>query len=42
MPDIMNVLLAESQRGLEYNMLVEMEILIPQFSNTDIVLVVGG
>tara|TARA_R110001599_G_scaffold82686_2_gene222248 strand:- start:1104 stop:2483 length:1380 start_codon:yes stop_codon:yes gene_type:complete len=40
MPGHMNVLLAES--NVEYNMLVEMEDINPQFSNTDIVLVVGA
>lgn len=40
MPGHMNVLLAES--NVEYNMLVEMEDINPQFGNTDIVLVVGA
>ena len=40
MPGHMNVLLAES--NVEYNMLVEMEDINPQFANTDIVLVVGA
>ena len=40
MPGHMNVLLAES--NVEYNMLVEMDDINPQFSNTDIVLVVGA
>ncbi|NNG09798.1 MAG: NAD(P)(+) transhydrogenase (Re/Si-specific) subunit beta [Arenibacter sp.] len=40
MPGHMNVLLAES--NVEYNMLVEMDDINPQFANTDIVLVVGA
>ncbi len=36
----MNALLAES--NVEYNMLVEMDDINPQFANTDIVLVVGA
>ena len=40
MPGHMNVLLAES--NVEYNMLVEMDDINPQFGNTDIVLVVGA
>ena len=40
MPGHMNVLLAES--NVEYNMLVEMDDINPQFNNTDIVLVVGA
>jgi len=40
MPGHMNVLLAES--NVEYHMLVEMDDINPQFSNTDIVLVVGA
>ncbi|MFK5974399.1 MAG: NAD(P)(+) transhydrogenase (Re/Si-specific) subunit beta [Flavobacteriaceae bacterium] len=40
MPGHMNVLLAES--NVEYNMLVEMEDINPQFNNADIVLVVGA
>lgn len=40
MPGHMNVLLAES--NVEYNMLVEMDDINPQFTNTDVVLVVGA
>ncbi|WP_298555995.1 NAD(P)(+) transhydrogenase (Re/Si-specific) subunit beta [uncultured Algibacter sp.] len=40
MPGHMNVLLAES--NVEYNMLVEMDDINPQFNNTDVVLVVGA
>lgn len=40
MPGHMNVLLAES--NVEYDMLVEMENINPQFNNTDVVLVVGA
>ena len=40
MPGHMNVLLAES--NVDYNMLVEMDDINPQFRNTDIVLVVGA
>lgn len=40
MPGHMNVLLAES--NVEYHMLVEMDDINPQFSNADIVLVVGA
>ena len=40
MPGHMNVLLAES--NVEYNMLVEMDDINPQFGNTDVVLVVGA
>ncbi|RED50227.1 NAD(P)(+) transhydrogenase (Re/Si-specific) subunit beta [Seonamhaeicola aphaedonensis] len=40
MPGHMNVLLAES--NVEYDMLVEMEDINPQFNNTDVVLVVGA
>ncbi|WP_136481646.1 NAD(P)(+) transhydrogenase (Re/Si-specific) subunit beta [Cognatitamlana onchidii] len=40
MPGHMNVLLAES--NVEYEMLVEMEDINPQFNNTDVVLVVGA
>lgn len=40
MPGHMNVLLAES--NVEYNMLVEMDDINPQFNNADVVLVVGA
>ena len=40
MPGHMNVLLAES--NVEYNMLMEMDDINPQFSNADVVLVVGA
>ncbi|WP_282134153.1 NAD(P)(+) transhydrogenase (Re/Si-specific) subunit beta [Seonamhaeicola maritimus] len=40
MPGHMNVLLAES--NVEYDMLVEMDDINPQFNNTDVVLVVGA
>jgi len=40
MPGHMNVLLAES--NVEYNMLVEMDDINPQFKNADVVLVVGA
>ena len=40
MPGHMNVLLAES--NVDYSMLVEMEDINPQFSNADVVLVVGA
>lgn len=40
MPGHMNVLLAES--NVEYEMLVEMEDINPQFNNADVVLVVGA
>lgn len=40
MPGHMNVLLAES--NVEYDLLVEMEDINPQFNNTDVVLVVGA
>lgn len=40
MPGHMNVLLAES--NVEYDMLIEMEDINPQFNNADVVLVVGA
>jgi H+-translocating NAD(P) transhydrogenase subunit beta len=40
MPGHMNVVLAEA--GVEYDMLVEMDAINPQFSSTDLVLVVGA
>jgi NAD(P) transhydrogenase subunit beta len=40
MPGHMNVLLAEA--GVEYDMLVEMEAINPEFPSTDLVLVVGA
>lgn len=40
MPGHMNVLLAES--NVEYNLLVEMDDINPQFNNADVVLVVGA
>jgi NAD(P) transhydrogenase subunit beta len=40
MPGHMNVLLAES--NVEYNMLMEMDDINPQFNNADVVLVVGA
>jgi len=40
MPGHMNVLLAES--NVEYDLLVEMDDINPQFTNTDVVLVVGA
>ncbi|GGD09248.1 NAD(P)(+) transhydrogenase (Re/Si-specific) subunit beta [Hyunsoonleella pacifica] len=40
MPGHMNVLLAES--NVDYNLLIEMEDINPQFSNADVVLVVGA
>lgn len=40
MPGHMNVLLAEA--GVDYDMLVEMDAINPEFQNTDLVLVVGA
>jgi NAD(P) transhydrogenase subunit beta len=40
MPGHMNVLLAEA--GVDYDMLVEMDVINPEFHNTDLVLVVGA